>query len=123
MPPRAGGRVSCTRLGFEHFLQSLAEEIEGQHGDGDGRARNRSEERRVGKGRSDPRWTGDWSSDVCSSDLRGSNKRATRRMCPPFVEADASRALTGNNATESRRQSFMHASWVRALPAIPGRGD
>src|SRR5690348_16284461 len=29
---------------------------------------NRSEERRVGK-ESRTRWTGDWSSDVCSSDL------------------------------------------------------
>src|SRR5207244_901486 len=33
--------------------------------------RARSEERRVGKGE---RWSGDWSSDVCSSDLPGESR-------------------------------------------------
>src|SRR5690348_6946781 len=35
----------------------------------------RSEERRVGKEWRNTRWTGDWSSDVCSSDLLSSRER------------------------------------------------
>src|SRR5690348_11468787 len=41
------------------------------------RSARRSEERRVGKECRSTRWTGDWSSDVCSSDLPSGRVRST----------------------------------------------
>src|SRR5690348_17198655 len=64
---------------------------------------SRSEERRVGKGW---RWTGDWSSDVCSSDLGFGDEVAhdDASLAPHtafFAELEAPRGVSNDEPSES----------------------
>src|ERR1041385_1872620 len=64
---------------------------------------NRSEERRVGKERRSRGWSGDWSSDVCSSDLLergynvvGNSLNITASAFPPTAQLAVVRGDIGN---------------------------
>src|SRR4051794_38441409 len=80
-PPR--GRSIGAGTGVERQIELTAETLWNDVSARLREALNRSEERRVGK---EWGWTGDWSSDVCSSDLGEENscksgqcRRRTRR--------------------------------------------
>src|SRR5690348_17907104 len=60
------------------------------------------------------RWTGDWSSDVCSSDLRSSSGLTRISMTPGTADCQWARHLTSGHMATSMQASIMPRScWTK----------